>query len=499
MTSWTDATKIFDPISNKVIQAEFVQTMVAQHPLFANYYDPANITIEGGIAEYFGGQMSEGCPIEWKRGFTRADWPHSKNFRQRLIMVQYGLFGDISSYNFGRLAFENPDMLRKVFDSKLEVIVHQWKRATEGHILYNLCDKSHYSEGGWEELPRDYFKVDTSGKATLDCQARALSFINKIETRAYKFLEYTDKYNKESWEAVTPSLQFLTLILDPSVNTFLNTYAYSSAFNVSYLELKQKIGKIIVKRLGSYKKGDVIYRQFKSDGSANHGVAIEGRHTFNWKALLHDSNFYKIRDAINHPEGEGIFVNSKDYDIDLTSYAGKWWFAFEGVIRFVNASAWVQTGLDSDELTALKPKLTSEEKKTAKDTKKTAKKTALDTLAARKKVSLAKLGLEWTPGNKVTIEAMKTVEARRKELHPKRVAHAIRAIHEHFLKKSATSTHGTDKKDKKFKGKTLEQILGTEWGKKTYETNKFPDTVETNAEFNTVITAEKAKIDNATA
>ena len=99
-----------------------------------------------------------------------------------------------------------------------------------------------------------------------------------------------------------------------------------------------------------------------------------------------------------------------------------------------------------------------------------------------------------------TVAAIDAYEkARREQLHPKRVAHAIRKIHEHFLKKSAASTHGTDKKDKKFKGKTLEQILGTDWGKKAYETAKFPiDTVNTNVHFNTVIATEIAKIDNAT-
>jgi hypothetical protein len=36
--------------------------MIAEHPLFANYYDPANVKIDGGTATYFGGRMSEGSP-----------------------------------------------------------------------------------------------------------------------------------------------------------------------------------------------------------------------------------------------------------------------------------------------------------------------------------------------------------------------------------------------------------------------------------------------------
>src|SRR5207237_9340715 len=127
-----------------------------------------------------------------------------------------------------------------------------------------------------------------------------------------------------NYEAVTPSLKDLILVLDPSANTFLNIYGYSSAYKVDYLDLKQKFGKVIVKKLGSYQKDDIIYRQFKSDGNPDHGVAKEGRHTYNWKALLHDKNFYKIHEAINHPGNEDVFINSEDYSIDLTSYVGKW-------------------------------------------------------------------------------------------------------------------------------------------------------------------------------
>jgi hypothetical protein len=39
--------------------------------------------------------------------------------------VEYGLFGDMTSVDFGRLAFEDPGMLGQVFDSKIEVVLQQ--------------------------------------------------------------------------------------------------------------------------------------------------------------------------------------------------------------------------------------------------------------------------------------------------------------------------------------------------------------------------------------
>jgi hypothetical protein len=73
MPAFTDSLKVFDPIDNRVVQAAFIQTMVAQHPLFANYYDISNIKIDGGTAKYIGGQQANGSPRKWTRGFSRAN------------------------------------------------------------------------------------------------------------------------------------------------------------------------------------------------------------------------------------------------------------------------------------------------------------------------------------------------------------------------------------------------------------------------------------------
>jgi hypothetical protein len=340
--SFQTSTKIFDPISNKAIQAEFIQTMIAEHPLFANYYDIGNVKIDGGTAKYIGGQQAEGSPRKWKRGFSRANWPNSDNFEQALELVEYGLFGDMTSADFGRLAFEDPGMLGQVFDAKIEGVLQQWKRAVETHILFNICNKENYADDAWIEVDKDFFEIKPEPEEALKCQAKALWFINKVETMLYNFLEYSDKYNKLGKEAVSKSLLNMTLIFHPKVNAFLNTYAYSGAFNVSYIELRQKVGKLIVKKLPDWKAGDVAYKTYDANGTPTEIKAEANKQAFKWRALVHDTNFYKIHDAINHPGNDDVFIDSKDYNIDLTSYVGKWWFCFEGVIKFVNAAAVIE-------------------------------------------------------------------------------------------------------------------------------------------------------------
>jgi hypothetical protein len=342
MAAFQTATQVFDPIANKVIQAEFIQTMIAEHPLFANYYDIGNVKIDGGTAKYIGGQQAEGSPRKWKRGFSRANWPNSENFEQSLELVEYGLFGDMTSADFGRLAFEDPPLLGQVFDAKIEGVLQQWKRAVETHILFNLCNKENYATDAWIELDKDYFKIETAADKVLECQAKAISFIARVEELIYSFLEYSTKYNKAGKEAVSKSLQNLTIIFHPIVNTFLNTFAYSGAMNVSYIELRNKVGKVIIKKLPKWANDDVAYKIYAADGTATEIKAETGKQAFNWRALIHDTNFYKIHDAINHPGNDDVFIDSKDYNIDLTSYVGKWWFCFEGVIRFVNAAAVVE-------------------------------------------------------------------------------------------------------------------------------------------------------------
>jgi hypothetical protein len=343
MPAFTQATKVFDPIANKVIQAEFIQTMIAEHPLFANYYDIANVKVDGGTAKFIGGQQANGSPRKWKRGFSRANWPNSENFEQSLELVEYGLFGDMTSQDFGRLAFDDPGMLGQVFDAKIEGVLQQWKRAIETHILYLICDKANYKDDtGFIELDEGYFDISTDHTEIGACQARALAFITDVERKAYDFLEYSKDFNQADKEAATKSLKNITMIFHPRVNTFLNTYAYSSAQNAGYIELRQKLGKLIVKKLPNWEVDDVAYRTFSADGVETNITAAADRQAFNWAALIHDTNFYKIRDAINHPGNDDVFIDSKDYNIDLTSYVGKWWFCFEGVIKFVNACAWVE-------------------------------------------------------------------------------------------------------------------------------------------------------------
>ena len=465
--SWQDSHKIFDPISNRTIQVEFIQTMIAEHPLFANYYDPANITIDGGTAKFIGGQMSEGSPRRWKRGFSRADWPHSENFEQSLYLVEYGLFGDMTSHDFGKLAFKAPELLAQVFDAKIEGIIQQWKRAIENHILYNILDKHKYAEGAWEELPKHFFKISTSVDDTKNNQLKALSFIAKVESKAYKFLDYSEKYNHAGKEAVSVSLKSLTLILDPSANTFLNIYGYSGAYNVGYLELRQKFGKVIVKRLGNYHEGDVMYQDnhwnsTKNEWEKRPKLAIAGRHTFNWKALLHDTNFYKIHEAINHPGNDDVFINSEDYNIDLTSYVGKWWFCFEGVIRFVNACAWVETEDTHEEIKARKP--AKEEKKAHKAKKKEEHKTKKDDLAKEKDKLLAHdRELNSSERNKVREAHNKhELEAIEKHYHERvhgdRAKHLIAQVEKHWKSKAEPKTLAG-----KLHGKSITDVLGVDW------------------------------------
>ena len=345
---WQNALKVFDPISNKVVQAEFIQTMVAEHPLFENYYDPADVKISGGEAMYTGGQMSEGCPAKWKKNFTRADWPDSETFQQKLPLVQYGLFGDRVSHDFYRLAFEDPGMLKQVYQAKIETLTEQWKRAVSDHILYNMCNDENYKDGTARlEFAKDYFKIDaTPTPAKLgEYQARALKVVSDIEKMLYRFLEYSDKYNADGKEAVTKSLANITLIIDPAVNTFLNIYGLSQSFNAGYLDLKQKVGKVIIKKLPHYKAGEQKPKSVWKDPATAEifdGTADASRLGL-WSILAHDKNFYKIRDAINLPGNNDVFINSDDYEIDLQSYIGKWYFAFEGCIKYVNACRWKTT------------------------------------------------------------------------------------------------------------------------------------------------------------
>jgi hypothetical protein len=69
-------------------------------------------------------------------------------------------------------------------------------------------------------------------------------------------ISYSKKYNKAGKESVAKNLKDLVLSIDPSVNTFLNTYGYSQVFNAGYIDLKSKLGMVVVGKLPKPADGD---------------------------------------------------------------------------------------------------------------------------------------------------------------------------------------------------------------------------------------------------
>src|SRR5256885_6162516 len=112
-----------------------------------------------------------------------------------------------------------------------------------------MCDKNIYATDAFTELDENYFDITTEPEKIAEKQAKAVSLVAQIEKKMYEMLSYTEKYNKAGKEAATSSLADTKLVMDYSVDTFLNTYGYSQVFNANYIDLKRKIGKVIITQL----------------------------------------------------------------------------------------------------------------------------------------------------------------------------------------------------------------------------------------------------------
>jgi hypothetical protein len=345
IATWQDSKKIYNPVDNKVVQADFINTMIAELPIFETYYDPANVEVHGKEGTYFGGQMSENSPIKWSDDWLFNRWPKSEELEQKIPLIEYGLFGDRSSKDFAKLAYEAPDILAKHYESKITSVYGQWKRSVSEVILHDLCNQNAYADTAKNELDKDYFKIDTDSNKIKENQSKALNIIAKIEEVAYEMISYSRKFNKSGKEAVTASLKDLVLTMDPTVNTFLNTYGLAQVFNSGYLDLKQKIGKVIVAKLPTVVDGTPKPAVFWKEDPTTRVLTSTDYSTTDgqigdWRILLHDKNFYKINDAINQPRDEGVFVETAFYKSQLKNLIGKWYFAVQGCISFVNAAYW---------------------------------------------------------------------------------------------------------------------------------------------------------------
>jgi len=137
-------------------------------------------------------------------------------------------------------------------------------------------------------------------------------------------INYSKDFNKDEKEAVVKGLQDLTLIMDTSVNTFLNTYGYSQVFNAGYIDLKMKIGKVIITKTPNIKNDDLKpLPGHKITGKGTAKYTTGDPHIGDWRILLHDKNFYKINDVINVPRAEGVFLETAFYLSSLKNLIGK--------------------------------------------------------------------------------------------------------------------------------------------------------------------------------
>jgi hypothetical protein len=346
MNNWKDIKKIYEPIDNKSVQIDFIDTMTAEFPLFEAYYDPS-VEIHGKEGTVYGGQMAENSPARWSDELMFNRWPKSKDLETKIPLIIYGLFGDRSSYDLAKMAFEAPELLKKHLDSKVNNVYTQWKRTVVEVILYGLCDKTAYSESAKIELPSNYFNNDNDTLKRK--QEKALKLVADIEKRCYELSNYSKDFNKAGEEAVVANLQELIMVIEPEIDTFLNVYGLSQSFNAGYLKLTNKVGKVIVAKLPKIKVGDKKPVVFWDEDENTHKLTPttykEGDGQIgNWGILIHDRRFYRMNDALNVPKDEGVFIETAFYKTQLKNLIGKWYGAVQGTVPFVNSCYWTLDG-----------------------------------------------------------------------------------------------------------------------------------------------------------
>jgi hypothetical protein len=140
------------------------------------------------------------------------------------------------------------------------------------------------------------------------------------------------------------------MVMEPEVDTFLNVCGMSQSANAGYLNLSNKLGKVIVAKLPTVKNGDkkpsVFWEKNSTTGAITEATYNDSDGQIgNWKILLHGKDFYKIKDVISIPHrDEGVFIETAFYKTSLKNLIGKWYFAVAGTIPFVNGCYWTCDG-----------------------------------------------------------------------------------------------------------------------------------------------------------
>ncbi|KAF0543779.1 hypothetical protein F8M41_003455 [Gigaspora margarita] len=114
------------------------------------------------------------------------------------------------------------------------------RRINEARISENIIEVLTTDDNYAKNVPvvvakPSTFEIDLSEIGTAQANSKALFVIHMIDTKAYKMIEYSDKFNKAKKILVCRSIKDIIIILYPKVHSLISTYGCSGAFNVKFL------------------------------------------------------------------------------------------------------------------------------------------------------------------------------------------------------------------------------------------------------------------------
>lgn len=329
----------FNELDNQTVDYAVLDVLAQKNFIWKHFYDP-NIEVEGSHATFYGKQTNEAQPYHNKA--DHSDVETSGSLKHEIPLIEFGRYSDKYSTHFGKLAFSNPQLLKRFLDLHHAGLTYQLSSDVNRKFKEDMENNDNFAPLAIIENFEDYYEAGRT-----DDVPNGDIIWQSIRTIATELCEESNLYNVAGARSVVYGYENLILIMHPKVEAVVES-KLANTYNVGRIDPKMIYGGIGVTNFTSsyFSEGTEITKYEpnkdpKQPWTPQKKVTKRGeKYESATRMLLLSKDFYKIVDTIN----PGIDIDTTRVGISLHTYIHKWFYAHMGSIPFINGVKWVSTG-----------------------------------------------------------------------------------------------------------------------------------------------------------
>lgn len=300
---------VHEPLENQSVSEDIHSILAHINPWVRNFYDKGRLEVYGDEYAIVSSQANEGQD-DTEEGLDYSNIKTSETLTEKIPLQKFRLYADKFSREYLNLVFSDSRRVEDYIEMKSEDLI--WQHHIELNqacldIITNINDN--YSETQIITRPAEDYEWTTADNAR--------DFINSVLVRANEMLKPSKNFNKLGKFSASYDKKRLVFVHSPKIDAMVRQL-YSVSSNKEDISLKHEFLDVFV-------DPDLPKANEEKGNKMVHGC-------------LMDEKSFVLKYKLNTP----LHIDTSREKMFLRSYIGKWFAPFLGMVRFENATVWVE-------------------------------------------------------------------------------------------------------------------------------------------------------------